>query len=48
LSPHAPTLLELAAASGDWDRYEALCREREDLIGYAAGVLARSATSRPA
>jgi hypothetical protein len=47
LSPHAPTLLELAAASGDWDRYEAICREREDLIGYAAGVLARSAASRP-
>jgi hypothetical protein len=42
LSPHAPTLLELAAASGDWDRYEAICRDREDLIGYAAGVVARA------
>ena len=46
LSPHAPTLLELAAASGDWDRYEAICREREDLIGYAAGVVARAGGSR--
>jgi hypothetical protein len=48
LSPHAPTLLELAAASGDWDRYEAICREREDLIGYAAGVVARAGGSRSA
>jgi hypothetical protein len=46
LSPHAPTLMELAAASGDWDRYEAICREREDLIGYAAGVLARAGGGR--
>jgi hypothetical protein len=46
LSPHAPTLLELAAASSDWDRYEAICRERDDLIGYAAGVIARAGGSR--
>jgi hypothetical protein len=43
LSPHAPTLLELASESGAWDRYEAICREREDLLGFAAGMLARSA-----
>lgn len=41
LSTHAPTLLELARASDDWDRYEAICRERDDLLGFAAGLLAR-------
>lgn len=41
LSGHAPTLLELALASGNWDRYEAICREREDMLAYAAGLLAR-------
>ena len=41
LSTHAPTLLELACASGNWDRYEAICRERDDLLGFAAGLLAR-------
>jgi hypothetical protein len=43
LSGHAPTLLELAAASGNWDRYEAICRQREDLLAFAAGLLARQA-----
>jgi hypothetical protein len=43
LSGHAPTLLELAAASGEWDRYEAICRDREDLLAFAAGLLARRA-----
>jgi hypothetical protein len=42
LSPHAPTLLELAAASGDWDLYGQICRDRNDMLGYAAGVIARS------
>jgi hypothetical protein len=41
LSAHAPTLLELARASGNWPRYEAICREREDLLAFAAGLLAR-------
>jgi hypothetical protein len=41
LSTHAPTLLELAQASGDWKTYESICRTREDLIGFAAGLLAR-------
>jgi hypothetical protein len=35
--------LELARASGDWQRYEAICRDREDLIGFAASLLARHA-----
>jgi hypothetical protein len=40
LSRHAPTLLELAQQSGDWDRYAAICRDREDVLGFAAGLLA--------
>jgi hypothetical protein len=45
LSPHAPTLLELAVQSGAWDRYDAICRERGDVLGFAAGMLARAAAS---
>ena len=41
LTRHAPTLLELAERTGDWHRYAAICREREDLLGFAAGVLAQ-------
>ncbi|MCC6492983.1 MAG: hypothetical protein IT424_08175 [Pirellulales bacterium] len=41
LSVHAPTLLELAATSGEWDLYNDLCRSRGDVVGFAAGVLAR-------
>jgi hypothetical protein len=41
LSRHAPSLLDLANLSGDWDRYAAICRERDDLLGFAAGLLAR-------
>jgi hypothetical protein len=44
LSPHAPTLLELATSSGDWQLYDKICHDREDMIAYAAGVLARSKT----
>lgn len=43
LSGHAPTLLELAAASGDWPRYDAICRQRDDMLAFAAGLLARRA-----
>jgi hypothetical protein len=50
LSLHAPTLLELADSSGDWELYDQICRQREDLLGFAAGVLARkgSTARRPA
>jgi hypothetical protein len=41
LSPHAPTLLELAATSGDWELYDRICHDRDDMIAYAAGILAR-------
>jgi tetratricopeptide (TPR) repeat protein len=46
LSAHAPTLLELAQASGNWELYEQICREREDLLGFAAGILAREESPR--
>jgi tetratricopeptide (TPR) repeat protein len=41
LSAHAPTLLDLARQSGRWDRYDEICRERNDLLGFAAGAVAR-------
>jgi hypothetical protein len=41
LSRYAPTLLELAEASGEWERYAEICRERNDVLGYTAGLLAR-------
>ena len=42
LSSLAPTLLELASANGNWDRYEELCQERDDLVGYTAGRATQS------
>lgn len=42
LSRHAPTPLELAQQSGNWDLYAAICRERNDVLGYAAGLIAKS------
>jgi len=47
LSVHAPTLLELAQASGEWELYEQICRDRNDVLGFAAGVLARGASPAP-
>ncbi len=44
LSAHAPSLLRLATQCGAWDRYLEICEEREDRVGYAAGMLARRAT----
>jgi hypothetical protein len=41
LSRHAPTLLELAELSGRWDRYAAICKARNDLLGFTAGLLAQ-------
>ncbi len=46
LSRLAPTLLSLAELSSDWDRYDAICRERGDVVGFAAGLL-RRADRRP-
>lgn len=43
LSRHAPTLLELAEKSGQWERHAAICRARNDMLGFAAGLLARTA-----
>ncbi|HEV2972258.1 MAG TPA: hypothetical protein VGY55_19950 [Pirellulales bacterium] len=35
----APTVLELARLSGNYDRLLAICRQRGDLLGFAAGLL---------
>jgi len=39
LSPLAPSLLQLAQAGGQWERYFEICRQRGDLVGFAAGQL---------
>jgi hypothetical protein len=41
LSPYAPTLLHLAQSSGGWDRYFEICRQRNDVVGFAAGQLSQ-------
>jgi hypothetical protein len=41
LSPHAPTLLELAEQSGQWSRYAMICEARNDVLGFTAGLLAQ-------
>jgi hypothetical protein len=41
-SGFAPSLLELARASSDYERLLAVCRERDDLVGFAAGLAERS------
>lgn len=38
----APTLQELAQTSGDYDRLMKVCRDRGDLLGFAAGLLSKS------
>ncbi len=40
LSPYAPKLLELAEQSGAFDRYLEICQQRNDPLGYAAGLVA--------
>ena len=41
LSPYAPRLVELAAKSGHWERYEQIICHRDDPLGIALGVLRR-------
>jgi len=41
LSPYAPTLLHLAEASMCWDRYLEICQQRDDVVGFAAGQVAK-------
>jgi hypothetical protein len=41
----APTVLEMARLAGGYDRLLAVCRERGDLLGFAAGVLSKSEAS---
>jgi len=40
LSTYAPTLLELAQRSGQWQEFDRICRERDDVLSFAAGALA--------
>lgn len=40
-SGFAPTLLELGRLAEDYDQLMAICRERGDLLGFAAGVIAK-------
>lgn len=42
-SGFAPNLLELSRLAGNYDRLMAVCRDRGDLVGYAAGLAERSA-----
>jgi hypothetical protein len=39
LSAYAPTRLWLAQQMGQFDRYLEICRQRGDLLGYAAGLI---------
>jgi hypothetical protein len=39
----APNLLELSRLAGNYDRLMSVCRERGDLVGYAAGLVELSA-----
>jgi hypothetical protein len=41
-SGFAPTLLELGQLSKEFDRLAEICRERGDLLGFAAGLIAKS------
>lgn len=41
LSPYAPTLLGLAQTCGGWQRYFDICRQRNDVVGFAAGQLSQ-------
>jgi hypothetical protein len=36
----APTMIELCRAAGDYSKLLDHCRDRGDLVGYAAGLLA--------
>ncbi len=41
LSPYAPTLLHLAEVCHCWDRYLEICQQRDDIVGFAAGQIAK-------
>jgi hypothetical protein len=41
-SGFAPSLFELSRLAGNYDRLMAVCRERGDVVGYAAGLVERS------
>ena len=39
LSPYAPTMLDLARQADQMGRYLEICRSRNDLLGFAAGLV---------
>ena len=39
LSPYAPRMLDLAQRGSALDRHSEICRERDDLLGYVAGLI---------
>jgi len=41
LSPYAPSMLHLAEASLCWDRYLEICQQRDDVVGFTAGQVAK-------
>lgn len=41
----APTVLEMARLAGGYDRLLAVCRDRGDLLGFAAGLLSKAEAS---
>jgi len=46
-SGFAPSLMEMAQASGDYARLMRVCRERGDLVGYAAGLIEETSATAP-
>jgi hypothetical protein len=46
-SGFAPTLFELARLAGNYEPLLAACRQREDLVGYTAGLVAKQAAGAP-
>ena len=45
-SGFAPTLLELGRLAEDYDQLMAICRERGDLLGFAAGMIAKNGSKQ--
>jgi len=40
LSPYAPRMIDLARKAGDYQRYLKICQDRDDVLAYAAGLIA--------
>jgi hypothetical protein len=46
-SGFAPSLIELARSAGDYERLLAVCRQREDAVGYAAALVEQAQREHP-